>query len=100
VRPRGGPVDGRPDPTLRGVRVLALPSLDITTIDGRLIADILASLAAHECRLTRERHRHGIVEAKAAGRHLRRPPKLNGQQIAEARARLAGDEAVRAVARS
>lgn len=57
----------------RGVvlRVLALPSLDITTNDGRLIADILASLAAHERRRTRERQRQGIVAAKAAGR---RPP--------------------------
>jgi DNA invertase Pin-like site-specific DNA recombinase len=86
----------------RGVvlRVLALPSLDITTNDGRLIADILASLAAHERRRTRERQRQGIVAAKAAGRHLGRPPKLNGQQIAEARARLAGDEPVRVVARA
>jgi putative DNA-invertase from lambdoid prophage Rac len=86
----------------RGVvlRVLALPSLDITTNDGRLIADILASLAAHERRRTRERQRQGIVAAKAAGRHLGRPPKLNGQQIAEARARLAGEEAVRVVARA
>jgi DNA invertase Pin-like site-specific DNA recombinase len=46
----------------RGVvlRVLALPSLDITTNDGRLIADILASLAAHERRRTRERQRQGL----------------------------------------
>jgi DNA invertase Pin-like site-specific DNA recombinase len=86
----------------RGVvlRVLALPSLDITTNDGRLIADILASLAAHERRRTRERQRQGIAAAKAAGRHLGRPPKLNGQQIAEARTRLAADEAVRVVARA
>jgi DNA invertase Pin-like site-specific DNA recombinase len=86
----------------RGVvlRVLALPSLDITTNDGRLIADILASLAAHERRRTRERQRQGIVAAKAAGRHLGRPPKLNGQQITEASARLAADEAVRVVARA
>mgnify|MGYP003113744139 CR=1 FL=1 len=69
-------------------------------IRRRLIADILASLAAHERRRTRERQRQGIVAAKAAGRHLGRPPKLNGQQIAEARARLAGDEPVRVVARA
>ena len=77
----------------RGValRVLALPSLDITTNDGRLIADILASLAAHERRRTRDRQQQGIAVAKAAGRHLGRPPKMSGQQIAEARARLAGD---------
>lgn len=86
----------------RGValRVLALPSLDITTNDGRLIADILASLAAHERRRTRDRQRHGIAVAKAAGRHLGRPPKMSGQQIAEARARVAGDEPVRVVARA
>jgi putative DNA-invertase from lambdoid prophage Rac len=86
----------------RGValRVLALPSLDITTNDGRLIADILASLAAHERRRTRDRQRQGIAVAKAAGRHLGRPPKMSGQQIAEARARVAGDEPVRVVARA
>jgi putative DNA-invertase from lambdoid prophage Rac len=86
----------------RGVvlRVLALPSLDITTNDGRLIADILASLAAHERRRTRDRQRQGIAVAKAAGRHLGRPPKMSGQQIAEARSRLAGDEPVRVVARA
>ena len=86
----------------RGValRVLALPSLDITTNDGRLIADILASLAAHERRRTRDRQRHGIAVAKAAGRHLGRPPKMSGQQIAEARTRLASDEPVRVVARA
>lgn len=86
----------------RGValRILALPSLDIATNDGRLIADILASLAAHERRRTQERQRQGIVAAKAAGRHLGRPPKMNGQQIAEARARLAADEPAAVVARA
>ncbi len=44
--------------------------------------------------------RHGIAVAKAAGRHLGRPPKMNGQQITEARSRLAGDERVRVVARA
>jgi DNA invertase Pin-like site-specific DNA recombinase len=86
----------------RGVklRVLALPSLDIGTNDGRLIADILASLAAHERRRLRDRQRQGIAAARAAGRHLGRPPKLNGQQIGEARARLAADEPARMVARA
>ena len=67
--------------TRRGVvlRVLAMPSLDIRSDDGRLIADILASLAAHELRRTRRRQEEGIAAAKAAGRHLGRPPKLNGQ---------------------
>ncbi|MBV9511759.1 MAG: recombinase family protein [Caulobacteraceae bacterium] len=82
------------------LRILALPSLDIATNDGRLIADILASLAAHERRRTQERQRQGIAAAKAAGRHLGRPPKMSGQQIAEARARLVADEPAAVVARA
>jgi putative DNA-invertase from lambdoid prophage Rac len=86
----------------RGVklRILALPSLDIATNDGRLIADILASLAAHERRRLRERQRQGIAAARATGRHLGRPPKMNGQQIGEAQARLAADEPAPVVARA
>lgn len=86
----------------RGVqlRVLALPTLDIATNDGRLIADILASLAAHERRRLRERQRQGIAAARSSGRHLGRPQKMNGQQVGEARARLAADEPVPAVARA
>lgn len=86
----------------RGVqlRVLALPSLDIATNDGRLIADILASLAAHERRRLRERQRQGIAAARSLGRHLGRPQKMNGQQVGEARARLAADEPVPVVARA
>ena len=88
--------------TRRGIilRVLALPSLDIRTNDGRLIADILASLAAHERRRTRERQQQGIAAARSAGRHLGRPRKLNGQQINEARARLAAAEPANVVARA
>lgn len=86
----------------RGVqlRILALPTLDIATNDGRLIADILASLAAHERRRLRERQRQGIAAARSIGRHLGRPQKMNGQQIGEARARLAADEPAPIVARA
>lgn len=89
------------DLTRRGVvlRVLALPSLDITTNDGRLVADILASLAAHERRRTRERQRGGIDAAKQAGRHLGRPPKLTGEQLAEAERMLSENRPVGEVAR-
>jgi len=88
--------------TRRGVvlRVLAMPSLDIRSDDGRLIADIMASFAAHERRRTRRRQEQGMAAAKAAGRHLGRPHKMNGQQIAEARARLDADEPARLVARA
>lgn len=88
--------------TKRGValRILAMPALDIRSDDGRLIADIMASFAAHERRRTRRRQEQGIAAAKAAGRHLGRPRKLNGQQIAEARARIEADEPLRLVARA
>ncbi|MDX7953718.1 recombinase family protein [Lichenihabitans sp. Uapishka_5] len=82
------------------LRILAMPALDIRSDDGRLIADIMASFAAHERRRTRRRQEQGIAAAKAAGRHLGRRPKMNGQQIAEARARIAADEPVRLVARA
>ena len=88
--------------TRRGIalRVLATPSLDITHEDGRLIADITAALAAHERHRTRRRQEQGIAAARAAGRHLGRPRKLNGQQIAEACARIDADEPARLVARA
>ncbi len=90
------------DLTKRGavLRVLSMPSLDIRSDDGRLIADIMASFAAHERRRTRRRQEQGIAAAKAAGRHLGRSPKLNGQQIAEVRARLDADEPAAIVARA
>ena len=90
------------DLTKRGalLRVLSMPSLDIRSDDGRLIADIMASFAAHERRRTRRRQEQGIAAAKAAGRHLGRRPKMNGQQIAEARARLDADEPASIVARA
>lgn len=90
------------DLTKRGavLRVLSMPSLDIRSDNGRFIADIMASFAAHERRRTRRRQEQGIAAAKAAGRHLGRPLKMNGQQIAEARARVVADEPLRLVARA
>ena len=82
------------------LRVLSLPSLDIGTNDGRLVADILASLAAHERRRLRDRQSQGIAAARSAGRHLGRRPKMNGQQVREARDRIAADEPVSVVARA
>ena len=88
--------------TRRGValKVMGMPSLDVTSDDSRLIADIVASLAAHERRHTRRRQVQGIAAAKKAKRHLGRPHKMNGQQIAEARARIEADEPARIVARA
>ncbi len=90
------------DLTARGValRFLAMPSIDIRNDDSRLMADVFAALAAHERRRTRRRQEQGIAAAKAAGRHLGRRPKMNGQQIEEARARLRADEPIPVVARA
>ncbi len=43
-----------------------------------------AAFAELEREQTHERQRDGIDEAKRAGRHLGRPPKLTGAQIREA----------------
>ena len=90
------------DLTRRGIvlRFLSMPSLDIRNDDSRLMADVFAAFAAHDRRRIKRRQEQGIAAAKVAGRHLGRPRKLNGQQIAEARARIEVDEPARVVARA
>jgi DNA invertase Pin-like site-specific DNA recombinase len=85
----------------RGIvlRVLALPSLDVATTDGRLIADILAALAAHERRRMHDRQRAGIKAARAAGRHLGRPPALTPAQIQHASSMRTNGESYTAISR-
>ena len=79
--------------TKRGValRILAMPALDIRSDDGRLIADIMASFAAHERRRTRRRQESRVSQQPRQRDGISvGPRKLNGQQIAEARARIEG----------
>jgi DNA invertase Pin-like site-specific DNA recombinase len=53
----------------RGVSLLSLrDSLDLSTASGRLMAHVLASVAAYETEVRRERQQAGIVAAKAAGK--------------------------------
>jgi DNA invertase Pin-like site-specific DNA recombinase len=82
------------------LRVIGMRSLNITSDHGRLMADIVASLAAHERRRIHRRPAEGIAAAKAGGRHLGRPRKISGQQITEAHARLTADEPLRIVAKA
>ena len=47
--------------------------LDLSTPAGRLIANVLASVAAYETEVRAERIRAGQEVARAAGQHLGRP---------------------------
>jgi DNA invertase Pin-like site-specific DNA recombinase len=60
----------------RRVSVIALNGMafDLTTPHGRMIATVLAGIAAFERELTQERIRSGIAAAKARGKHLGRQP--------------------------
>ncbi len=53
----------------RGVRLYSLrDSLDLDTPAGRLMANVLASVAAYETEVRRERQQAGIEAARAAGK--------------------------------
>src|SRR5271169_1976376 len=60
----------------RRVSLIALDGVafDLTTPHGRMIATVLAGIAAFERELTRERIRSGIAAAKARGKRLGRQP--------------------------
>jgi putative DNA-invertase from lambdoid prophage Rac len=60
----------------RRVSVIALDGMafDLTTPHGRMIATVLAGIAAFERELTQERIRSGIAAAKARGKRLGRWP--------------------------
>jgi DNA invertase Pin-like site-specific DNA recombinase len=53
---------------------------DTTTPAGRLMITIFAGLAEFERELIRERQMAGIAEAKRQGKHLGRPPRIDGDQ--------------------
>lgn len=76
----------------RGVhlRVLALPSLDIATNDGRLIADILASLAAQASRAPASRDRRGAIVRPAFGPPAKDERSAGGRGARQAGGRRAG----------
>lgn len=57
------------DLTARKIGLYSLrDSLDLETAAGRLMANVLASVAAYETEVRRERQQAGIVAAKAAGK--------------------------------
>lgn len=58
----------------RGVNLVSLrDGLDLATPAGRLMAHVLASVAAYETEVRAERVQAGLAVARAAGKHLGRP---------------------------
>lgn len=64
-------------------------AIDTTTPAGRLMLGVLASLAAFERDLLRERTLAGLAAARARGRVGGRPPKMTPEKLAVARQMLA-----------
>lgn len=74
-------------------------TIDTTTAGGRLVFHMMGALAEFERGLIKERTKAGMAAAKRRGKHVGRPFKLTGQQVAHARELLAsGKESRNAVA--
>ena len=58
-------------------------AIDTTVPAGRMLMQMLGSVAEFEREMIRERTRAGLVAARARGQLLGRPPKLTKQQRAE-----------------
>ena len=80
-------------------------SFDLSTPGGRLQANILASVAAYETEVRRERQQAGIAAAKAAGRtwgggKKGRRVKANDEKLTAIRRMRADGEGISAIARA
>ena len=85
-----------------GVRVhcLALGGVDLTSPAGKMTMAVISAVAEFERDLLVERTQAGLARAKSEGKVLGRPRALTDGQQAEALHRLAGGDAVAAVARA
>lgn len=74
----------------RGIRlvVLQLGNLDLTSSAGALMVKVLAAVADFERELIVERTQAGQARARAAGKHMGRPPKTTPEQRETIRRRL------------
>jgi len=84
------------------IKVLDRKYLNLAEDDpvSRGVLALLSALAEDERRRIHKRANEGRAEAKKAGKHLGRRPKLTEHQQVEARERLAAGETHRAIARS
>jgi len=67
---------------------------DYSTPTGRMLAGILATLAAHERELMHGRAAAGREAARLRGRHTGRPPRLSPAQARQVRSLRAGGETI------
>lgn len=85
----------------RGVGFCSLTeAIDTDTPAGRLMLGVLASLAAFERDLLRERTLAGLAAARARGNVGGRPPLMTADKLAVARAMLAEGKSKSAIART
>lgn len=75
-----------------GLRILAL-NLDTTTPTGKLMLNLLGSIAEFERELMLERQREGIAKAKAEGRYKGRAPVPKAKAVEVLRLRKEGQTA-------
>lgn len=75
-----------------GLRVLtgAGANIDTSRPEGRMVFNILATLAEFERELIRERTKAGMEAARKRGVHVGRPKKLSGEDLRKARAMIDG----------
>jgi len=83
-----------------GFRVLDNPALDTTSAHGKLLLNILGSIAEFERELIKSRTSEGRQRAKRRGVKFGRKPKLSLHQIKEALARKQRGEAMADIGRS
>jgi DNA invertase Pin-like site-specific DNA recombinase len=81
-------------------RSLGDPLWDTSSAQGRLLSNVLASIAEFERELIRERTGEGRRRAMAAGIKFGRKPKLSDYQRAEAIKRRGGGETLASIAKS
>ena len=70
----------------KGVGLVVLDqNIDTSTSTGKLLFNMLASIAEFETEIRKERQMEGIAKAKEKGVHFGRKPKLQDQEIEELR---------------
>jgi DNA invertase Pin-like site-specific DNA recombinase len=83
-----------------GFKVLNQPAMDTTSAPGRLLLNILGSIAEFERELIKSRTGEGRARAKLRGVKFGRKPKLTQHQVQEALARREAGEALADIGRS
>ena len=81
------------------VHCLALGGVDLTSAAGKMTMQVIAAVAEFERDLLIERTQSGLRRARAQGKRLGRPSRLNGEQRTRVLQRLASGTTVAQVAK-